>query len=66
MNFQAKPSRMIADKNQTSPAQNTAAPQLRIVESTDIFRGQTEIMIKHEGVIYRMKITRQGKLILNK
>ncbi|MBB6484112.1 hemin uptake protein HemP [Rhizobium lusitanum] len=57
---------MIADKNPTPPAQNTAAPQLRIVESTDIFRGQTEIMIKHEGVIYRMKITRQGKLILNK
>ncbi|MDK4720617.1 hemin uptake protein HemP [Rhizobium sp. CNPSo 3968] len=23
-------------------------------------------MIRHEGVIYRMKITRQGKLILNK
>nr|WP_286181571.1 hemin uptake protein HemP [Rhizobium sp. ICMP 5592] len=37
-----------------------------MVESTDIFRGQTEIMIRHEGVIYRMKITRQGKLILNK
>ncbi|MDL2404007.1 hemin uptake protein HemP [Rhizobium mayense] len=43
-----------------------AAPQIRIVESTDIFRGQTEIMIRHDGVIYRMKITRQGKLILNK
>ncbi len=66
MNFQAKLSRMIADKNPTPPVHNTAAPQLRIVESTDIFRGQNEIMIKHEGVIYRMKITRQGKLILNK
>ncbi|ENN89841.1 Hemin uptake protein [Rhizobium freirei PRF 81] len=57
---------MIADKTPTPPARSTAAPQLRIVESTDIFRGQTEIMIRHEGVIYRMKITRQGKLILNK
>ncbi|MGG6896881.1 MULTISPECIES: hemin uptake protein HemP [Rhizobium] len=57
---------MIADKTPTPPARSAAAPQLRIVESTDIFRGQTEIMIKHEGVIYRMKITRQGKLILNK
>lgn len=44
----------------------TSAQQTRIVESTDIFRGHNEIMIRHEGVIYRMKITRQGKLILNK
>ena len=66
MNFQAKLNRMIAEKTPTPPVKCTAAPQARIVESRDIFRGQTEIMIKHEGVIYRMKITRQGKLILNK
>lgn len=64
MNFQAKLNRMIAEKTPTPSVQ--PALQVRIVESTDIFRGQTEIMIKHEGVIYRMKITRQGKLILNK
>lgn len=40
--------------------------EVRIVESTDIFRGASEVMIRHEGVVYRMKITRQGKLILNK
>jgi len=66
MNFQAKLNRMIAEKPPTPPVQCMAAPQVRIVESTDIFRGQTEIMIRHKGVIYRMKITRQGKLILNK
>ncbi|NRP86450.1 Hemin uptake protein hemP [Rhizobium lusitanum] len=66
MNFQAKLNRMIAEKTPTQPAHYAAAQDIRIVESTDIFRGQTEIMIKHEGVIYRMKITRQGKLILNK
>ena len=66
MNFQVKPSRMIAEKTPIQPVPPTAAPHIRIVESTDIFRGQTEIMIRHEGVIYRMKITRQGKLILNK
>ncbi|PZM14156.1 hemin uptake protein HemP [Rhizobium tubonense] len=38
----------------------------RIVESADVFRGQSEVMIRHEGAIYRLKITRQGKLILNK
>lgn len=38
----------------------------RIVESRDLFRGDSEILISHDGAIYRMKITRQGKLILNK
>jgi len=66
MNFQAKPSRMIAEKPPIQPVPPVAAQQIRMVESTDIFRGQTEIMIRHEGAVYRMKITRQGKLILNK
>jgi hemin uptake protein HemP len=38
----------------------------RIVESRELFRGGNEILIAHDGAIYRMKITRQGKLILNK
>ncbi|WEZ85129.1 hemin uptake protein HemP [Rhizobium sp. 32-5/1] len=38
----------------------------RVVESRDLFCGATEILIAHDGSIYRMKITRQGKLILNK
>lgn len=38
----------------------------RILESRDLFLGETEILIAHEGAVYRMKITRQGKLILNK
>ncbi|WEX79224.1 hemin uptake protein HemP [Sinorhizobium numidicum] len=36
------------------------------MESHDLFRGESEILISHDGVIYRMRITRQGKLILNK
>jgi hemin uptake protein HemP len=38
----------------------------RVIESHDLFRGENEILISHGGAIYRMKITRQGKLILNK
>jgi hemin uptake protein HemP len=57
---------MIAEKKPTPQPPPAGAPQIRIVESTEIFRGQSEIMIRHDGVIYRMKITRQGKLILNK
>ncbi|MDO9414967.1 MAG: hemin uptake protein HemP [Pararhizobium sp.] len=45
---------------------NTQLPQNRVLESKDLFKGGNEILIKHEGSVYRMKITRQGKLILNK
>ena len=40
--------------------------EVRILESSEIFRGANEIVIRHDGALYRMKITRQGKLILNK
>lgn len=56
---------MIAEKVPNQPAPPTAA-QIRLIESAEIFHGQNEILIRHEGAIYRMKITRQGKLILNK
>ncbi|ANP88820.1 hemin uptake protein HemP [Rhizobium laguerreae] len=46
--------------------QSEPAAQHRIVESADLFRGTNEIMIRHDGLVYRLKITRQGKLILNK
>nr|WP_272210444.1 hemin uptake protein HemP [Marinicella sp. W31]MDC2876325.1 hemin uptake protein HemP [Marinicella sp. W31] len=35
-------------------------------ESEALFKGGHEIIIRHQGADYRMKITRQGKLILNK
>lgn len=31
-----------------------------------LFGGRREIIIRHAGADYRMKITKQGKLILNK
>jgi hemin uptake protein HemP len=43
-----------------------ASAEIRVLESAEIFRGSNEIMIRHDGAVYRMKITRQGKLILNK
>lgn len=39
---------------------------VRVVTSDSLFRGTHEIGIDHEGSMYRLKITRQGKLILNK
>nr|WP_156392657.1 hemin uptake protein HemP [Rhizobium sp. Root482] len=48
------------------PVATPAFPSQHIIESRDLFRGGTEVLIAHDGAIYRMKITRQGKLILNK
>ncbi|OJT96160.1 MAG: hemin uptake protein HemP [Rhizobium sp. 63-7] len=38
----------------------------RVIDTSDLFAGDSEVIIRHEGALYRMKITRQGKLILNK
>ncbi len=40
--------------------------RVRTVTSEALFGGQREIGIDHRGALYRLKITRQGKLILNK
>lgn len=34
--------------------------------SEELFRGQREITIEHSGTVYRLRITKAGKLILNK
>ncbi len=53
----------------TSVIENRA-PQMRapmrVVTSQSLFVGEHEIGIEHHGALYRLKITRQGKLILNK
>lgn len=42
----------------------TAAPIC--MDSRSLFQGQREICIQHAGQIYRLRITRQSKLILTK
>lgn len=32
----------------------------------ELFGGATEIGIAHQGLTYRLRITRQGRLVLNK
>lgn len=39
---------------------------VRTLSSNTLFQGEHEIGIEHHGALYRLKITRQGKLILNK
>ena len=35
-------------------------------DSEDLLRGLREIVIRHHGEVYRLRVTRNGKLILNK
>ncbi|WP_245307871.1 hemin uptake protein HemP [Hoeflea sp. IMCC20628] len=46
-------------------APNPDGPAEAIASST-LFGSRREITISHEGSLYRLRITRQGKLILNK
>lgn len=34
--------------------------------SSDLLRGETELLIRHGDELYRLKLTRNGKLILQK
>lgn len=42
-----------------------SAPQPRL-KSQDLFRGTHELIIEHQGQEYRLRLTRNDKLILNK
>lgn len=41
----------------------SAQPRLK---SQDLFRGTHELIIEHQGQEYRLRLTRNDKLILNK
>lgn len=43
-----------------------ALPGPRVVSSTELLNGAKEIIIRHVGEDYRLRLTRAGKLILNK
>lgn len=55
-----------AERSRTDWKHEETRSEPRHVQSRDLFAGRTEICIEHEGSVYRLKITRQGKLILNK
>lgn len=65
-----------ADRENTGPACNAdvageavasaLAASMPVLDSRKLFGPAQEIGILHQGSLYRLKITRQGKLILNK
>lgn len=51
-----------AGENQSRPVRH----DVRVLSSRDLFRADNEIQIQHDNQLYRLRITRQGKLILTK
>jgi hemin uptake protein HemP len=41
-------------------------PALPVIAAEQLFKGEREIFIDHAGERYRLRITRRGKLILQK
>lgn len=48
-----------------TPATTTTGPR-RVITSQDLLHGEQEVLIDHEGEQYRLRLTRNGKLILQK
>lgn len=52
-----------------APAPSTSVPEAQhvpVLPSADLLRGQKVVAIDHNGSLYRLQTTRQGKLILTK
>lgn len=54
------------ETNEPGRAAGSERPPLRVVASEALFEGAREIIIRHGGEDYRLRLTRVGKLILNK
>ena len=46
--------------------QGNTEQQIPLVDSSQLFVKSNEIMIRHKGTVYRLRITRNDKLIMNK
>lgn len=53
----------MADSDKTAQSAMTLP---RSIDSAQLFEGQSEVVIIHNGTPYRLRITRQDKLILTK
>lgn len=51
---------------QDSVEKPSTPPRPVTLTSNELFQGNREVLIEHNGEVYRLRITRTGKLILNK
>jgi hemin uptake protein HemP len=60
------PPQQAAPPAMTGAATAPQQPEPRILRSEELLRGDREIVIMHAGETYRLRITRNDKLILTK
>lgn len=41
-------------------------PSVTVIQSDDLFKGHNEVLIQHNGVVYRLRLTANDRLILTK
>ena len=55
------------DRDQLKPAAPPESGEdVSVIASEQLFAGRSEVRVRHRGQEYRLRITRQGKLILTK
>ena len=54
------------DPQPTAPPGEAGTQPRRVISSEAILQGQREVIISHAGEEYRLSLTRNGKLCLNK
>ena len=59
--------KLMGDGHEESRQQPAESPRaVKTWQSDDLFEGSKLVHIEHAGETYQLRITRQGKLILNK
>jgi len=56
----------IEQQNRVAPEEDSLVPQIRLFQASALFGSSKEIGIVHDGALYRLRVTRAGKLILTK
>lgn len=57
---------MQSDRDKCRVTTTASSAQVRTLDSLELFGSCQRIDIQHQGEVYRLQITRQGKLILTK
>jgi hemin uptake protein HemP len=48
------------------PAVGPRPDEVKVIEARKLFEGSREVYIEHDGVRYRLRLTRRNRLILQK
>jgi hemin uptake protein HemP len=60
------PRESVAATLSTKPPESSGQAVLATIDSHAILGGRTEIIIRHQDQFYRLRVTKSGRLLLNK